>query len=121
MTELDHDPRLAEPPPPGWYSRPPTYGDARDTVTERYWDGQAWGVDLRVRPNSSDRIGVLATAGYVAAILLPFAGFILGIIVGIRHRPPGKNHGPWIMVVSVVALVLWFTLWVALVMSGATY
>jgi hypothetical protein len=47
----------------------------------------------------------------VTAVLLPIAGLILGIVATTRRDDPDTSkHGPWIIVASVIAFVLWYVL-----------
>lgn len=91
---------------PGWYP------DPEEPTKERYYDGNRW-TDARrdgappPAPRQRERMSGLAIIGYINAVVIPLAGAIIGIIVGIRHQGPGKNHGPWIIGVSVIAFIVW--------------
>ena len=100
-------------PPAGWYKNPGGPG-------ERYWDGEKWTDSYAkedpqpavVQPTPSsverdgEKAGTFEIVGYIMAVLIPFVGFIMGIIGAAQRR----KHGVWIIVVSVVAFVIWLAL-----------
>lgn len=107
----DHD----APPtaPAGWYVNPS--GDG-----QRYWDGEQWTDSYSGAgpppPSSlagerSDEEGPgntgLVVIGYVLAVFVPLAGFILGIVVATRPQKRLSKHGVWIVVVSIVVTALY--------------
>lgn len=80
-------------PPPGWYPEPGVKG------TQRYWDGERW-TDNRAPLQSQEDSGstVLVVVSYLAALLLPIVGFVLGLVLLVRRQ---TMHG-----VAVVVLAL---------------
>lgn len=94
-------------PPPGWYT------DPRMADTRRYWDGSTWTnhvapIEPPVRvvetPERADNGGLIA-GGVVAAILIPFIGFIIGIVLLAKERP---GPGLAVMGLSFFAFLFWF-------------
>jgi hypothetical protein len=110
-------------PPAGWYQNPEGPG-------QRYWDGQMWTEHYsdqpappqyaapQYAPNSgygqyppaAPGPSGLVIAGYIFAVLIPFVGFILGIVAVTRPQPAISKQGVWIIVVSVVAFVVWLSI-----------
>lgn len=106
------------PPPAGWYPDPSSQGG------QRYWDGAEW-TDHRhpAAPSYGSAPAVeeggtsgLVIGGYVLAFIIPFVGFILGIVVATRPTKAVSKHGIWIIVLSVVA----FFFWLAVISSGSS-
>ena len=52
----------------------------------------------------------LVVVGYVLAVLIPIAGFILGIVAVTRPDRRTRRHGIWIIVVAVAVVVLYAVL-----------
>jgi hypothetical protein len=48
--------------------------------------------------------------GYILAVVIPLVGFILGIVVVTRSEKAVSKHGPFIIVVSVVAFIVYVAL-----------
>lgn len=69
--------------------------------TQRFWDGSEW--TDSVAPASRSYVGMLI-AGIVAAILLPIAGFIVGIVLASKSQVAA---GVFCMCLSVVGAALW--------------
>jgi hypothetical protein len=111
---------VTSPSPPkgsaqGWYDvadRPDTKG---------YWDGQRWTGDyapsISLTPRSTPTVtaeresaGTLVVAGYIMAVLIPLVGFVLGIVATTRPAKATARQGPWIIVLSVVAFVIYLAL-----------
>jgi Protein of unknown function (DUF2510) len=114
----------ADPPPSapaGWYVNPSGSG-------QRYWDGEQWTdsysgagppppstvAEDRSAGEASGNMG-LVIAGYILAVVVPLAGFILGIVVATRTQKHVSKHGVWIVVVSIVVTALYL---VAVLHSG---
>lgn len=91
--------------PAGWYPHPSM------ASTQCYWDGQAWTAHtapvapqpfvMPQQPVSDTLIG----AGYVAALFLPIAGFVIGIVV-LAKGGRGQVHGAAMMALSLVVFGL---------------
>src|SRR3954469_3192393 len=114
-------------PVAGWYQNPSGPG-------RRYWDGERWTEHIDVspppapppaplyvqqgayqqpygQPAATGGVGALVIVGYVTAILFPIVGFILGIVATTRRdEPQTSRHGPWIIVASVVAFIVWYAI-----------
>lgn len=99
----------------GWYDVP----DRPDTKC--YWDGQRWTGDhapsISLTPRSAptataerESAGTLVVAGYITAVLIPLVGFVLGIVATTRPAKATARQGPWIIVLSVVAFVIYLAL-----------
>lgn len=84
---------------PGYYPDP-------NTGQPRWWDGTAWGPPVppaAPQPgakNEGEYQGGLVVGGYVLAVLIPFIGFILGIVVATRQGRATSKHGIWIILLS---------------------
>lgn len=107
-----------EPAPPllpsaGWYPDPELAN------TQRYWNGASWeshraplypvGIAttaIAAGPPSSSSVN----SARVFAILLPIVGFIIGLTMLNRQG----NDGVTIMVLSVVAAVVWYSIFTSL-------
>ncbi len=63
----------------------------------------------------NERAKRLVVLGYITAICLPLIGLVLGFGVAFRLAKPYSKHGPWIIVVSLIASVVW----VLVLASGA--
>jgi hypothetical protein len=99
--------------PAGWYVNPSGSG-------QRYWDGEQWTdsysgagppppssvVADRSAEDGSGNMG-LVFAGYLLAVVIPLAGFILGIVAATRPEKRISKHGVWIVVVSLVVTALY--------------
>jgi hypothetical protein len=83
-------------PPAGWYP------DPLHNQKQRYWDGTQWA-------QNRDQASGLVAAGYLFAVVMPVVGFVIGIAAGTRRDPATRRHGPYILVASVAATVLWTT------------
>jgi len=57
----------------------------------------------------SDRDRQLIVLGYITAVAMPPIGVILGIVIAIR-RGMLSRHGAVIIVLSIIASVIWFSL-----------
>jgi hypothetical protein len=57
----------------------------------------------------SDRDRQLIVLGYITAVAMPPIGVILGIVIAIR-RGILSRHGAVIIVLSIIASVIWFSL-----------
>lgn len=117
---------------PGWYPDPhaPKY-------QERYFNGHAWTEDHRDLPQPSqqpqpqsiaplgtlndDPAGALVVIGYITAVVLPIIGFILGIVACTRPHKSTSKHGPWIIVLSIVAFVIWYAIISSAQTAGYSY
>lgn len=55
----------------------------------------------------------LVVLAYITACAMPPVGFVLGIVVWLRLTRPISKHGPWIIVLSIVAAGIWW-----LIISG---
>jgi len=111
-------------PPAGWYPHPDM------AATQRYWDGQDWTDHIapaapvtpatrprdyydddlemaafRAQLDEPDRSGLIV-AGYVTAVLLPVVGFVIGLVL-LAKRP---EHGVRVLILTVLALVVWYNL-----------
>ena len=99
-------------PAPGFYADPQVPG------RERYWDGQNWTHEWRASglPSGSyssrvgawgdqDEVGGIVIAGYICAVLIPIVGVILGYIATGRRSRATSQHGPRIIVLSVLVFV----------------
>jgi hypothetical protein len=86
----------------GWYPW--------DADSNRYWDGEQWTAERQqvgpevtaARRSERQRGSWLVVCGYVAAILLPLLGVVLGIIVATRPSRPRTRQGIQIIVLSLV-------------------
>jgi len=96
---------LTSPPPAGWYP------DPDQVETQRYWTGSEW-TDQRapLPPKKESNVGV----GIALAILLPFVGFIFGIVMLFR----GFASGLGVMLLSMFSGALWATLILLLTSAG---
>lgn len=120
MTALQDHPNtdtIVPPPPqmaaPGWYVEP-------STGQQRYWSGLAWGsyaapmgapnAPPQYYPASSapggEYQGGLVALGYIFAVLMPFVGFILGIVTVTRPSRATSKHGIWIILLSIVVFLI---------------
>jgi hypothetical protein len=52
--------------------------------------------------------GGLVAVGYILAVLMPFVGFILGIVTVTRPSRATSKHGIWIIVLSIVAFLIFY-------------
>jgi hypothetical protein len=55
----------------------------------------------------NERARRLVALGYITAVALPLIGLVLGFVVTIRLTKPYSKHGPWIIVLSIIALIVW--------------
>lgn len=46
---------------------------------------------------------------------MPPIGFGLGIVIAVRYKDVRSKHGPWIVVVSILAAIIW----ILIITSGA--
>ncbi|MBS1862358.1 MAG: DUF2510 domain-containing protein [Actinobacteria bacterium] len=101
---------------PGWYDDPSGGG-------ERYWDGQQWGehwLSREAKGGTSPENDGLATIGWITAILIPFVGLVVGIILSSRN----DRRGTLIAITAVAVFVAWIAFWVilnAIAVSSAGY
>lgn len=92
-------------PPPGWYPYP---GMAH---TQRYWNGYEW-TDMaapapvgRHAPELTEGVNDnLIVAGYIAAVVVPIVGFVIGFVVIAKGA---TWNGLAMLVVSVAAGFAW--------------
>jgi hypothetical protein len=85
-------------PVAGWYR------DPEQPQTQRYWDGTRW-TDQRAPLAPEPRktgAGVLLVASYVAAVLIPIVGLILGVVLLIRRE---TVHGIAVVLISLAIAV----------------
>jgi hypothetical protein len=89
----------------GWYPW--------DAGSNRYWDGEQWtaerqrvGPDVTAARRSERQTGSwLVACGYVAAVLLPVLGVVLGTIVATRpSHNPRTRQGIQIIVLSLLVV-----------------
>lgn len=85
--------------PQGWHHDPERPGWLR------YWTGSAWTEQWRPTDTTAsvDNAG-LVNAGWVCAVFVPIAGFVIGIILAARNDP----QGGWIILMSLVLSALYF-------------
>ena len=57
----------------------------------------------------SESLRRLVVLGYLTAVAIPPAGFVLGIVIAVRRRA-AYRHGLAIVAVSVIAAVIWVLL-----------
>jgi len=50
---------------------------------------------------------ILDVFGFIFAILIPIVGFIIGVIVTLRHAPGRTNYGPAIIIASLLGALFW--------------
>lgn len=72
--------------------------------TQRYWNGTEWTdrtapVDIKT-PTSSE---ALTTIGWICALLVPIAGFVIGCILAAQRQ----RHGVTLIVVSLISAAVW--------------
>lgn len=89
-------------PDPGWYP------DKNGAV--RWWDGTAWSNQVRVpqAPGQSAQPAAksnetLLLCGWGTALLVPFVGFILGIVAIAKNEMQGIG----ILLLSIVMFFVW--------------
>lgn len=99
--------------PAGWFP------DPSGNPLLRYWDGQRWtehyaqaGPAVYPRPQKAERSGALAMLGLAMAILMPFIGFLLGLVLLSRRQ---DKDGLVVVMISIAVFVLWY----AVVIGGA--
>ena len=110
-------------PPPavpgaGWYA------DPSGQPGHRYWNGEQWtdhrqaAAPISAPPVAAEEEGTsgLVIGAYILAFIMPFVGFILGIVVATRPAKAVSKHGIWVIVASIVA----FVFWLAILSSGST-
>lgn len=96
-------------PPEGWYR------DPDDRPGQRYWDGSAWTDHFHpdapgagaATPGGSTTTkdpanNGMATIGWITAVLLPFIGAIIGIVLMSRK----DSRGGSILILSAVVFVI---------------
>lgn len=95
-------------PGPGWYPAP------NDPTNQRYWDGQRWsGSYAPARPLASgEQEGslVLIVVGYLAAVVMPLIGFILGVVMVVRGRKGETLSGLIAMFLSIAAVIAYLSI-----------
>ncbi len=110
---LETEPRVSEPlplePAIGRTGLPAAawYADPENPEGMRYWDGSRWTehrTDYRAEPAKPKASEGMVVAGYILAFLFPIAGVVIGAMLMGR----GNRHGPWILGLSVVLLVVPF-------------
>lgn len=95
--------------PAGWHE------DPNDASQLRYWDGEQWTDHYAPKPPTAgtrdDRKtnNSLAGLGWVTAFLLPFVGFIIGLVLANKGDSRGSNIA-WtsVLVFIVVGLLIVF-------------
>jgi hypothetical protein len=100
MTDTKHTGPL---PDPGWY--PDKNGAAR------WWDGTQWSNRVRLpqdapsqlAPAAAKNNSTLLLFGWLTAFLVPFVGFVLGIIAVAKSEMQGIG----IMLVSIIMFFIW--------------
>ncbi|HKR98805.1 MAG TPA: DUF2510 domain-containing protein [Candidatus Dormibacteraeota bacterium] len=89
-------PPTQQPPAAGWYPDPGGQG-------MRWWDGNAWTQNVTsAAPPMDAGVGGLVICGYIFAVIAPIVGLILGIVAWNRPSPRSKQHGKWIVLLSVI-------------------
>lgn len=109
---LETEPQVGEPLPvelEGQTGLPPAawYADPENPAGMRYWDGSRWTehrTDYRAEPPKPQASEGMVVAGYILAFLFPIAGAVIGAMLMGR----GNRHGPWVLGLSVVLLVVPF-------------
>lgn len=84
---------------PGWYPW--------DAKTVRFWDGGAWQQTRgrtaeEQRPDEPKPPRWMVRAGYLAAVLLPILGLVLGLMVAVRPENGARAKGIRIIILSAV-------------------
>jgi hypothetical protein len=88
---------------PGWYPW--------NATMMRYWDGTAW-KQTRERtstesiPDEPRSPKWMVRAGYVAAVLIPLLGVILGMLVAVRPEKGARGQGIRIITLSIVVFAV---------------
>jgi hypothetical protein len=95
-------------PPAGWYPDPHVTG------LERFWDGTTW-TNAQRAPSG---VSALIPIGYITALIMPLVGFVLGVVVVTRASSRTSRHGPWIIVLSIIAFTV---IYLALRPANGTY
>jgi hypothetical protein len=93
-------------PAAGWYDLPDGSGTG-------YWTGTDWSTNVMPPPVShvtteakdEFRTGLVVT-GYIMAVMMPFVGFILGIVTITRPQKSTSKHGVWIVILSCVVFTV---------------
>lgn len=103
MTDINHSSLRHDTAAPGWYPHPQRAG------LLRYWNGRRWTEDTAPdpaaipvtsqQPQPKAERGDLVASGYLTALLFPFIGFIIGIILIIKGK---TDHGVLCMMLSSV-------------------
>jgi hypothetical protein len=96
--------------PAGWYAHPSMPN------SQGYWDGQAWTDHVAptaptrtvTQPQVEESFGAISVLGYITAILLPFVGFIIGVVL-LFKRP---SSGIPVIILSIVAFFVWYSAFV---------
>src|SRR4051812_9335216 len=113
---------MSEQPPPaipaGWYAHPSM------PSTQGYWDGHRWTehvaptappVPAGSQPPVEESFGAISVLGYITAILIPFVGFVIGVVL-LFKRP---SSGIPVIILSIVAFFVWYSIVVG--QSQSTY
>lgn len=93
-------------PAAGWYDHP------RMADTVRYWDGAKWTDNIAPKGSvtnrgSSDDQTALVVIGLIGAIVFPFLGFIIGIVLMAKNK---AGAGVACVLLSVIAFYVWYAL-----------
>lgn len=99
--------------PSGWFPDPSGH------PLLRYWDGQRWtehyaqaAPTVYPQPQKPERSRALAMLGLAMAILMPFIGFLLGLVLLSRRQ---DKDGLVVVMISIAVFVLWY----AVIVGGA--
>lgn len=91
----------------GWYA------DPSGQPQQRYWDGAEWtahyataGPVVYSPQAETERSSGLAVLGLVTAVLLPFVGFVLGLVLLARRQ---DRDGLMVVMVSIAVFILAYT------------
>lgn len=103
---------MAEESPAGWHP------DPQDAAFLRWWDGETWTDHRRPRQPAeavpvaaanaepSEGMSGLAITGFVLGVLFPIVGFLMGLAMIAGRR----EHGPAVLVTSIVAFIVWLAI-----------
>lgn len=70
--------------------------------TQRYWDGEKW-TDHTAPVDNKPSSEALTTIGWICALLVPVAGFVIGCILAAQRQ----RHGVTLIVVSLISAAVW--------------
>jgi hypothetical protein len=100
-------PVVQQAPPPGWYQ------DPEHPWKERWWSGYQWTGHARQTQDTDTVSSSLLTWTFIMALVIPFVGFVLGIVVMAKGRG-GTGFA------AIMLSVLAFLIWSALLAGAAT-